>query len=65
MELWTLRETANKTHMSVAYWRRQVWRREIAVVKVGRAVRLDPDVVRAFLDARVRPAKPRKQTLTE
>jgi hypothetical protein len=61
MELWTLRETASRTHMSVAFWRKQVWKRAIAVVKVGRAVRLDAEVVRAFLDARVRSANPRKR----
>ncbi len=60
MELWTLKETALKTRLSEAFWRKQVGRRAIAFVKVGRAVRLDSEVVRAFLDARIRPAMPEK-----
>jgi hypothetical protein len=65
MELWTLKETASKTRLSEAYWRKQVWGRPIAVVKVGRTVRLDSEVVRAFLDARIRPAKPQKPMSAE
>jgi hypothetical protein len=58
MELWTLKETGSKTRMSEAFWRKQVLNRAIPVIKIGRAVRLDADSVRAFLAARVRPACP-------
>jgi hypothetical protein len=56
VELWTLKETANKTRMSEAYWRKQVLLRRIPVIKIGRCVRLDADVVRSFLAEGVRPA---------
>ena len=58
MELWTLKETAKNTRMSLAFWRKQLWLRTIPVIKIGRAVRLDAETVRAFLEARTRPAKP-------
>jgi hypothetical protein len=58
MELWTLKETASKTRMSEAYWRKQVLLRRIPVIKIGRCVRLDADAVRSFLTASVRPAEP-------
>ena len=56
MELWTLREAAEKTRMSEAYWRKQVLLRRIRVIKIGRCVRLDAEVVRLFLAEGVRPA---------
>lgn len=56
MELWTLKETASKTRMSEAYWRKQVLQRRIPVIKIGRAVRLDVDAVRRFLAEGTRPA---------
>jgi hypothetical protein len=56
MELWTLKETASKTRMSEAYWRKQVLLRRIPVIKIGRCVRLDAEVVRSFLTQSVRPA---------
>jgi hypothetical protein len=59
MELWTLKETAQYTRMSLAFWRKQLWLRTVPVIKVGRAVRLEADTVRAFLAARTRPANPR------
>jgi len=61
MELWTLKDTAKYTRMSLAFWRKQLWLRTIPVIKIGRAVRLDPDMVRAFLEARTRPAKPQRE----
>lgn len=57
MELWTLKETAKYTKMSLAFWRKQLWLRTIPVIKIGRAVRLDANAVRAFLEARTRPAQ--------
>jgi hypothetical protein len=60
MELWTLKETARNTRMSLAFWRKQLWLRTIPVIKIGRSVRLDADTVHAFLAARTRPAKPRR-----
>lgn len=57
MELWTLKETASKTRMSEAYWRKQVPLRRIPVIKIGRSVRLDEQVVRTFLAEGTRPAK--------
>jgi hypothetical protein len=56
MELWTLKETAEKSRMSEAYWRKQVLQRRIPVIKIGRCVRLDAEVVRSFLAEGVRPA---------
>jgi hypothetical protein len=56
VELWTLKETASKTRMSEAYWRKQVLLRRIPVIKIGRCVRLDAEVVRSFLAQSVRPA---------
>ena len=58
MELWTVKETASRTGTSEAFWRKMIWKREISVIKVGRLVRLDPEVVRAYLSARTRPARP-------
>jgi excisionase family DNA binding protein len=55
MELWTVKEVSGKTRMSEAYWRKQIRLGTIPVTKVGRAVRLDSDAVRAFLDTRTRP----------
>jgi excisionase family DNA binding protein len=60
MELWTLKETAKYTRMSLAFWRKQLWLRTIPAIKIGRAVRLDADTVRAFLEARTRPAQTRR-----
>jgi predicted DNA-binding transcriptional regulator AlpA len=57
MELWRLKETAERTGMSVAFWRKQVLKQRIPVFKLGRSVRLDSGAVRAFLAARIRPAK--------
>jgi excisionase family DNA binding protein len=57
MELWTLKETAKYTRMSLAFWRKQLWLRSIPAIKIGRAVRLDAEAVRSFLEARTRPAK--------
>jgi len=57
MELLTLQEVAKRTSTSVAFWRKQVLRRQLAVVKVGRLIRLNPDDVRAFLVARTRAAR--------
>lgn len=56
MELWTLKETASKTRMSEAYWRKQVLLRRIPVIKIGRCVRLDAQAVQLFLAGGVRPA---------
>ena len=60
MELWTLKETAKNTRMSLAFWRKQLGLRSIPVIKVGRAVRLDADAARAYLQARTRPAEARR-----
>ncbi len=56
-ELWDVREAAKRTKTSVALWRKMIAKRKIAVVRVGRCVRLDPEQVDAFLAARTRPAK--------
>ena len=57
-ELWDVREAAKRTKTSVALWRKLIAQRRIAVVRVGRCVRLDPDHVTAFLAARTQ--QPRK-----
>jgi excisionase family DNA binding protein len=51
-ELWDVREAAKRTKTSVALWRKLIAQRKIAVVRVGRCVRLDPEHVTAFLAAR-------------
>jgi excisionase family DNA binding protein len=51
-ELWDVREAAKRTKTSVALWRKLIGQRKIAVVRVGRCVRLDPEHVTAFLAAR-------------
>jgi excisionase family DNA binding protein len=57
MELWSLPEVAKRTSTSVAFWRKQVQLRKIAVVKVGRLVRLRSEDVAAFLNAHTRAAR--------
>lgn len=57
MELWSLKEVAKRTSTSESFWRKQVYLRQITVIKVGRLVRLDAEAVRAFLVARTRPAR--------
>ena len=64
MELWTLKETASKTRMSEAYWRKQVLLRRIPVIKVGRCVRLDAETVRSFLTEGLRPAEGQAEQAT-
>jgi excisionase family DNA binding protein len=56
MELLSLQEVAKTTHTSIAFWRKQVHLRRIAVVKVGRLVRLRPEDLHSFLAAGTRPA---------
>jgi excisionase family DNA binding protein len=58
MQLWTLKETAQYTRMSLAFWRKQLWLRTIPSIRVGRSVRLEADDVRAFLNARTRAGRP-------
>jgi hypothetical protein len=62
MELWSLKQTAKNTSMSLAFWRKQLGLRTIPVIKVGRSVRLEADAVRAFLAARTRPARGRNDS---
>lgn len=57
MELWSLTELARRTSTSVAFWRKQVYRRRIAIVKVGRLVRVKPEDVATFLNAHTRASK--------
>ena len=58
MALWNVKETARQTGTSEAFWRKMISKREISVIKVGRLVRLDPEVVHAYLSAHTRPARP-------
>jgi hypothetical protein len=54
-ELWTLKETARRTGMSVSFWRQQQRDGAIPVIRCGRVIRLDPAAVHAFLDDRTFP----------
>jgi excisionase family DNA binding protein len=56
-ELWDVRETAKRTKTSVALWRKLIAQRQIAVVRVGRCVRLDPAHVAAWLASRTQQPK--------
>ncbi len=56
-ELWSVQEAAKRTRTSKALWRKIIANQEIAVVRVGRCVRLDPSDVTAFLASRTQPAK--------
>jgi excisionase family DNA binding protein len=54
-DLWDVREAASRTRTSVALWRKLIARRKIAVIRVGRCVRLAPEHVMAFLASRTQP----------
>jgi excisionase family DNA binding protein len=56
-ELWDVREAAKRTKTSVALWRKLIAQRKIAIVRVGRCVRLDPEQVSAFLAVRTQHPK--------
>jgi excisionase family DNA binding protein len=51
-ELWDVREAATRTRTSVALWRKLIAQRKIAIIRIGRCVRLDPEHVNAFLASR-------------
>jgi len=51
-ELWDVREAAKRTKTSVALWRKLIAQRKVAVIRVGRCVRLDPEHVTTWLTAR-------------
>jgi hypothetical protein len=57
LQLWSIRQTAENTDMSQAFWKKQIFLGHIEVIKLGRSIRLDADKVRAWLQARTRPAK--------
>jgi excisionase family DNA binding protein len=57
VELWDLWEVAKRTKTSVALWRKLIAQRKIAVVRVGRCVRLDPAQVVAWLASRTQQPK--------
>ena len=59
VEFLSVDELARRTNTSPAFWRKRILLREIPVVKVGRLVRLDTEVVSRWLSERVRPANPR------
>ena len=55
MELWDVKQTARRTNTSEEFWRKRIRMGEIPIIRLGRLVRLDADVVRTWLAARVRP----------
>ncbi len=57
MELWTLQEAAKRTSTSVGFWRKQVFLRQIPVVKVGRLVRVRAEDVASWVAIRTRPTQ--------
>jgi hypothetical protein len=44
----TLAELATETHMSLAYWRKQVWLKRIEVERYGRSVRVTAEALDQF-----------------
>jgi len=52
-----IREAAQRSGMSVAWWRQRVLRREVPFAKIGRAILIDvTDIERMLRDARVEPS---------
>ncbi len=49
MVLYTLREAATVTKMSLAFWRQKVWRREVKFMKIGRSVRIPQSTIDELL----------------
>lgn len=48
--LLTLQEVADRTGMTLRWWRRAVFERRITVVKLGRFVRIDEADLEAFIE---------------
>jgi excisionase family DNA binding protein len=55
--LLSFKEIAQQTGTSVAFWRKLAARREIAVVRIGRACRVREADLERFLTVRCRPAR--------
>ena len=56
-QLLTLRDVAQVTSMSVAFWRKALTRRTLPAVRIGRAVRIRESDLARFLAERERPAR--------
>jgi excisionase family DNA binding protein len=56
--LLTLKEVAQQTGTSIAFWRKLAARRTIAIVRLGRACRIREADLERFLTERCRPARP-------
>jgi excisionase family DNA binding protein len=56
-EYWDVPETAKRTRTSKALWRKLIAKREIAIIRIGRCVRLDPQHVAAWLKAHTQQPK--------
>ncbi len=57
MELLSLQKVAKHTDTSVGFWRKQVFMRQIPVVKVGRLVRLRAEDVASWVADRTHPTR--------
>lgn len=57
IECWDIGEAAKRTRTSKALWRKLIAKREIAVIRIGRCVRLDSEQVMAWLKARTQQPK--------
>jgi len=55
--LLTLKDVAERTSTSVAFWRKLAARRAIAIVRLGRACRIREAELERFLRERCRPAR--------
>ena len=53
---YTVEELARSTNMSVAFWRKRIWLRDIEVERFGRSVRVTADALERYLAARRRAA---------
>jgi hypothetical protein len=56
----TVTDLATETGESIAVWRKRLYRREIAVLKFGRNVRVDRNSYQAWVNQRTIPARASK-----
>ena len=55
-EVYTVREAAEKTKLSIAWWRQQVFQKSVRYIKIGRRVLIPKSTVEAlFVDGNVEP----------
>jgi excisionase family DNA binding protein len=57
MRLLTIAEAANRLGLRPATLRHWVWQRQIAIVKIGRCIRIQEAVIQDLIAKGTRPAK--------